>query len=91
MADRLGPTSALPQVCAPAFHDVRVHDPDVVRRDLAMMIADGGDCLSHLCALHDQPDLFGNAASDATAWRVIDRLERVVSVVTSCEPAIVSR
>lgn len=77
LADRLGLTGALSQACAPAFRDVRVHDPGVVLRDLAVMIADGGDCLSHLCALRDQPDLFGKVASDATAWRVIDRLERV--------------
>jgi hypothetical protein len=48
-----------------------------VLRDLAVMIADGGYCLSHLCTLRDQPDLFGAVASDATAWRVIDRIGRV--------------
>lgn len=77
LGDRLGLTGALSRACAPAFRDVRVHDPGVVLRDLAVMIADGGDCLSHLCVLRDQPDLFGAVASDATAWRVIDRLEHV--------------
>jgi Transposase DDE domain group 1 len=77
LADRLGLTRALSRACASAFRDVRVHDPGAVLRDLAVMIADGGDCLSHLCALRDQPDLFGTVASDATAWRVIDRLEQV--------------
>ena len=77
LADRVGLTGALSRACAPAFRDVRVHDPGVVLRDLAVMIADGGDCLSHLCVLRDQPDLFGRVASDATAWRVIDRLEQV--------------
>lgn len=77
LADRVGLTGALSRACASAFRDVRVHDPGVVLRDLAVMIADGGDCLSHLCTLRDQPDLFGTVASDATAWRVIDRLERV--------------
>ena len=77
LADRVGLTGALSQACAPAFGDVRLHDPGVVLRDLAVMVADGGDCLAHLCTLRDQPDLFGRVASDATAWRVIDRLEQV--------------
>ena len=77
LADRVGLTCALSCACAAAFRDVRVHDPGVVLRDLAVMIADGGDCLSDLCTLRGQPDLFGLVASDATAWRVIDRLEQV--------------
>jgi hypothetical protein len=42
--------------------------------DLAVMLADGGDCLSDLAALRDQPELFGPVASTPTAWRVIERL-----------------
>ena len=38
------------------------------------MLADGGDCLSDLGALHDQEDLFGRVASQATAFRVIESL-----------------
>lgn len=77
LADRVGLTRDLSRLCAPAFREVRVHDPGTVLRDLAVMIADGGDCLSHLCTLRDQPDLFGAVASNATAWRVIDRIEQV--------------
>src|SRR4051794_22794641 len=50
------------------------HDPGHVVRDLAVMLADGGDCLADLRALRDQPPLFGPVASDATAFRVIDAL-----------------
>ena len=32
-------------------------------RDLAVMLAHGGDCLSDLAALRDQPELFGPVAS----------------------------
>jgi hypothetical protein len=58
------------------------HDPGRTLRDLAVMIADGGDCLSDLGALRDQPTLFGEVVSHATAWRAIaaldqDRLEAV--------------
>jgi hypothetical protein len=45
-----------------------------VLRDLVISIADGGDCLSDLSVLHNQPDLFGEVASIPTAWRVIDAL-----------------
>jgi hypothetical protein len=51
------------------------HDPGRVLRDLAVMLADGGDCLHDLGAIRDQADLFGRLASDATAWRVIDALD----------------
>jgi hypothetical protein len=45
-----------------------------VLRDLAVVLADGGDCLSDLAALRDQPELFGPVASTATAWRVVERV-----------------
>jgi len=43
-------------------------------RDLAVMLADGGDCLADLRALGDQQPLFGQVASSSTAFRVIDRI-----------------
>jgi DDE family transposase len=44
-------------------------------RDLAVMLADGGECLTDLGALRDQLDLYGNVASDSTAFRVIDSID----------------
>ncbi|MCA1699364.1 MAG: transposase, partial [Actinobacteria bacterium] len=44
-------------------------------RDLAVTLADGGDCLADIGALRDQPDLFGNVASDSTVFRVIDSVD----------------
>jgi hypothetical protein len=44
-----------------------------VLRNLVVMLADGGDRLSDLAALRDQPELFGPVASTPTAWRVIER------------------
>jgi Transposase DDE domain group 1 len=70
LADRLGLTSALGW-CAPGGR--RRHPDAVVLRDLAVMLADGGDCLSDLAVLRDQPELFGPVASTPTAWRVIER------------------
>ena len=70
LADRLGLTSALGWR-APGSR--RRHPDAVVLRDLAVMLADGGDCLSDLAVLRDQPELFGPVASTPTAWRVIER------------------
>ena len=50
------------------------HDRGRVVRDLAVMLADGGDCLAALGAVRDQAALFGVTASDSTAFRVIDQI-----------------
>jgi hypothetical protein len=42
--------------------------------DLAVLLADGGDCLSDLAVLREQPELFGPVASTPTAWRVVERV-----------------
>jgi hypothetical protein len=41
---------------------------------MAVMLADGGECVSDLGAVRDQQALFGQVASDSTAFRVIDRV-----------------
>jgi hypothetical protein len=71
-ADRLGLTGALSGGLAGLRLRRAGHDPGRVVRDLAVMLADGGDALCDLRALRDQPALFGQVASDSTAWRVID-------------------
>ncbi|WP_414942910.1 IS1380 family transposase [Amycolatopsis sp. cmx-11-51] len=57
------------------YDGIPIHLPGRVLADLAVMIADGGDALAHLAALRDQDKLFGSVASDATAWRVLDRVD----------------
>ena len=74
-ADRLGLTYALSDAMASTRERVSAHDPGVVLRDLVVMLADGGDCLADLAAMRDQQDLFGGAASDSTAFRVIDSID----------------
>jgi hypothetical protein len=71
LADRLGLTKTLGWQAAGRR---RRHPDAAVLRDLAVMLADGGDCLSDLAALRDQPELFGPVASTPTAWRVVERL-----------------
>jgi hypothetical protein len=51
------------------------HDPGRVLVDLAVMLADGGEAISDLGVLRDQPDLFGPVASTATAWRVLNAVD----------------
>jgi len=37
-------------------------------------IADGGQVLSDLATLRDQPELYGPVASDPTAWRTLEAI-----------------
>src|ERR671913_494356 len=45
------------------------HRPGRVLTDLAVLLADGGQSITDLAVLRDQPGLFGSVASTATAWR----------------------
>ena len=74
LADRLGLTEGLSAALRVHSRKVR-HEPGRVVRDLAVLLADGGDCLSDLGALRDQRILFGPVASDATAYRCLERLD----------------
>jgi hypothetical protein len=74
VADKSGLTGALSAGLAGLKQRRSGHDPGRVVRDLAVMLADGGDCLSDLGAVRDQDALFGAVASDSTAFRVIDAI-----------------
>ena len=74
VADTLGLTQALADELSDLRERRSAHDPGRVVRDLAVMLANGGDALGDLRGLRDQAPLFGPVASDATAWRVIDQV-----------------
>ena len=74
VADKLGLTKALSLRLGAIKQRRRGHGPGRVIRDLAVMLADGGECVSDLGAVRDQEALFGPVASDSTAFRVIDRV-----------------
>ncbi len=76
LADRVGLTGSLSQAMRGVRKRRSRHDPGRTLRDLAVMLADGGDCLADLNALRDQPTLFGDVASDATAWRALAALDQ---------------
>jgi hypothetical protein len=73
-ADKLGLTKALVLRLGAIKQRRRGHDPGRVICDLAVMLADGGECVADLGAVRDQEALFGPVASDSTAFRVIDRV-----------------
>ena len=75
-ADRIGLTEALSEGLAPMRERRGAHDPGRVVRDLAVMLASGGEHLSDLRAVRDQEPLFGAVAPDATAWRTIEAIAR---------------
>ena len=72
LADRVGLTEGLSAAMAHTRRRRSAHDPGVVLTHLAVMLADGGDCLADIAALRQQPELFGRVGSDPTVWRVLD-------------------
>jgi hypothetical protein len=69
LSDRIGLTGALSRAARRSCKAGLVHDPGVVLRDLAVMLADGGDDFSAIETLRGQGGLLGVVASDSTAWR----------------------
>lgn len=55
MADRSGLTEAMSVAMADCGIDWHTHDPGVVLTHMAVAIADGADCLSHLAVLATSP------------------------------------
>jgi hypothetical protein len=75
LAEQAGLTAGWTAALIDTYRDRPIHAPGQVLVDLAVSIADGGDALRHLSVLRDQHPLFGPVASDATAWRVLDRVD----------------
>jgi hypothetical protein len=82
LAARLGVEGELSAVLAHLFKRRPRHDPGRVLVDLATTLIDGGDCVSDLGALAEQPDLFGSVASHSTATRLLYALgERELAAI----------
>jgi Transposase DDE domain group 1 len=73
-ADRLGLTGELSRALGGVRQRRGQHDPGRVLRDIVVAVADGGDCLSDLRAVREQEPLFGQVASDSTAFRLVDAI-----------------
>jgi Transposase DDE domain group 1 len=74
VADTVGLTRALSTRLAVVKQRRRGHDPGRVICDLAVMLADGGECVSDLGAVREQAALFGPVASDSTAFRTVQKI-----------------
>lgn len=71
VADRVGLTGGLSDALDGTRERRSAHDPGRVFCDLAVMLADGGRCVSDVAALAGQSSLFGEVASVSTARRVV--------------------
>jgi Transposase DDE domain group 1 len=87
VADKLGLTQALSLRLAAIKQRRRGHDPGRVVCDLAVMLADGGECVSDLGGMREQDPLFGKVASDSTAFRMVDRIASTPGLVDALRDA----
>jgi hypothetical protein len=74
LADESGLTDGWTAALIDTYKGLPVHLPGRVLADLAVTLADGGDCLADLAGLRDQAALFGPVASHPTSYRVLDRV-----------------
>jgi hypothetical protein len=74
LADKLGLTEALTQAMAATRKRHSRHEDGEILRDVIVTLCQGGEHLADIGALRNQPDLFGDVASDSTAFRLIERI-----------------
>jgi len=75
LADRVGLTGALSVALAGTRERRSAHDPGRVLRDVAVMLVDGGECVSDSDAYQGQERLFGARASETTTHRVLKSVD----------------
>lgn len=75
LADRSGLTGALSEALAGTRERRSAHDPGRVIRDVAVTLADGGDCVTDTAAYQGQERLFGARASETTTHRVLKSVD----------------
>ena len=78
LADRAGLTAAYSAAVPWSGERAPGHDRGKLLTQLAVMLAGGGECVSDLAALRDQPALFGEVASAPTTWRAVHDIDDAV-------------
>ncbi|MGH2887138.1 MAG: IS1380 family transposase, partial [Solirubrobacteraceae bacterium] len=78
VADRTGLTGGLSTALAATRERRSAHAPGRVLRDVAVMLADGGDCVTDLEGLRGQQRLFGAIASETTTHRTLKAINETV-------------
>lgn len=78
LADRVGLSSGHSEALAGTRERRSAHDPGRALREVAVVLADGGDCVSDLDAYRGQERLFGARASEATRHRVLRAVDEAL-------------
>ena len=75
LAEDTGLAAGVTAVLADTYDGPWLHAPGRVFADLAVAIADGADCVSHIEVFGDQHGVCGPVASMPTTWRLLDRVD----------------
>jgi hypothetical protein len=75
LARDTGLVDGVSQALADTYAGPWQHAPGQVFADMAVAIADGGDCVSHIEVFGDQHQVGGPVASMPTTWRMLDRID----------------
>jgi hypothetical protein len=70
-----GLVAGVTAVLADTYAGPWVHAPGRVFADMAVAIADGADCVSHIEVFGDRHEVVGPVASMPTTWRMLDRID----------------
>lgn len=71
-----GLVAGVTTVLADTYSGPWQHAPGRVFADMAVAIADGADCVSHIEVFGDQHQVSGPVASMPTTWRMLDRIDQ---------------
>ena len=78
LSDHLGLTSAYSAAVPWTGERAPGQDRGRLLAQVAVMLAGGGECVTDMAALRDQPELFGDVASSATIWRAVREIDETV-------------
>jgi hypothetical protein len=87
VADTVGLRRALSTGLGAIKQRRRGHDRGRVICDLAVMLADGGECVADLGAVREQDALFGPVASDSTAFRTVQKIAQTPGMLDAVRAA----
>jgi len=77
MVKASGLTAGLSEALEPWRKPFAIHNPGKILTDLALSLATGGDCVSDVDRLRNQPEVYGLVASDPTISRLFKTLSTV--------------
>lgn len=75
LAEDTGLVAGVSQALADTYAGLWLHAPGRVFADMAVAIADGADCVSHIEVFGDRGEVCGPVAGVPTTWRVLDRID----------------